>query len=68
MKLASLKTGGRDGTLGSSCLAELRMIETIETGSAKTRFMEPGDTIRFEMKDNSGQSVFGAIDQTIVAA
>jgi fumarylacetoacetate (FAA) hydrolase len=54
--------------VGSSCLAEVRMIETIDTGAAKTRFMEPGDTIRFEMKDKNGQSVFGAIDQTIVAA
>jgi fumarylacetoacetate (FAA) hydrolase len=54
--------------VGSSCLAEVRMIEIIETGQAKTRFMKPGDTIRFEMKDNNGQSVFGAIDQTVVSA
>lgn len=54
--------------VGSSCLAEVRMIETIDTGSAETRFMQPGDTIKFEMRDKSGQSVFGAIDQTVVAA
>lgn len=54
--------------VGSSCLAEVRMIEAIETGAAKTRFMEPGDTIKFEMKDNKGQSIFGAIDQTVVTA
>lgn len=53
--------------VGSSCLAEKRMVETIETGSPTTRFMEPGDTIRFEMKDESGQSVFGAIDQKVAA-
>ena len=53
--------------VGSSCLAEQRMIEIIETGAATTRFMEPGDTIRFEMLDETGASVFGAIDQTVVA-
>ena len=53
--------------VGSSCLAEKRMIEIIETGEAKTRFMEPGDTIRFEMFDRSGKSLFGAIDQRVVA-
>ena len=53
---------------GSSCLAEKRMIEIIETGEARTRFMQPGDTIRFEMHDETGQSVFGAIVQAVVAA
>jgi len=53
--------------VGSSCLAEVRMIETIENGSPSTRFMEPGDTVRFEMFDSFGKSVFGAIDQTVVA-
>ena len=53
--------------VGSSCLAEKRMIEIIETGEAATRFMVPGDTIRFEMFDESGASIFGAIDQKVVA-
>ena len=53
--------------VGSSCLAEKRMIETIETGTATTRFMEPGDTIRIEMFDADGASIFGAIDQEVVA-
>ena len=53
--------------VGSSCLAEKRMIETIENGGPSTRFMHPGDTIRFEMFDETGKSIFGAIDQTVVA-
>ncbi len=52
--------------VGSSCLAEKRMIEIIETGSAVTRFMQPGDRIKLQMKDPSGQSIFGAIDQKVV--
>ena len=54
--------------VGSSCLAEKRMIETLETGQPITRFMEPGDTIRIEMIDDEGRSIFGAIDQTVTSA
>lgn len=53
--------------VGSSCLAEKRMIETIANGAPTTRFMEPGDTIRFEMFNEQGNSIFGAIDQRVVA-
>ena len=43
------------------------MIETIRGGEATTRFMTPGDTIKFEMLNSEGKSIFGAIDQTVVA-
>lgn len=36
-------------------------------GEPITRCMEPGDTIRFEMFDEVGASLFGAIEQTVVA-
>jgi fumarylacetoacetate (FAA) hydrolase len=42
------------------------MIETIQNGKATTRFMNPGDTIRFEMLNSEGKSIFGAIEQTVV--
>jgi len=54
-----------EGGLGHSCIAELRMIETIRTGGAKTPFMRAGDTIRIEMMDDAGNSIFGAIEQTL---
>lgn len=57
-----------EGGLGYSCIAEIRMIETINSGEAKTRFMEPGDTVRVEMKDKDGHSIFGAIEQKVVEA
>ena len=41
--------------------------ETIESGSPQTDFMQFGDTIRIEVKDAQGQSVFGAIEQRVVA-
>ncbi|MEL6323883.1 MAG: fumarylacetoacetate hydrolase family protein [Pseudomonadota bacterium] len=54
-----------DGGLGYSCIAEIRMIEKIATGEFKTPFMKPGDTVRIEMHDADGHSVFGAIEQTV---
>ena len=55
-----------EGGVGYSCIAEIRTIETIQSGSASTSFMKYGDRIRIEMRDADHQSIFGAIDQTIV--
>ena len=55
-----------DGGRGYSCIAELRMIETIRDGAPATPFMRYGDTVRIEMLDRDGQSIFGAIEQTVV--
>ena len=56
------------GGLGYACIAELRMIETIETGAPKTAFMKVGDTVSIDLHDDRGHSVFGRIEQTVVAA
>ncbi|MBZ9744459.1 fumarylacetoacetate hydrolase family protein [Mesorhizobium sp. CO1-1-7] len=53
------------GGAGYSCIAELRMIETIVSGEPKTPFLRFGDTVRIEMKDRSGHSIFGAIEQKV---
>lgn len=50
---------------GASCLAELRMLEIIASGEPSTPFMSFGDTIRIEMLDAQGETVFGAIEQVI---
>ena len=50
---------------GYSCIAEIRMIETIENGAPKTPFLRFGDQVRIEMKDRAGHSIFGAIEQTV---
>jgi len=57
----------RDWSRGYSCIAEKRAIETIESGAPQTAFMQFGDTIRIEMNGDDGQSVFGAIEQRVVA-
>src|SRR5438552_10239044 len=58
----------KDWSHGYSCIAEKRAIETIEDGKPKTEFMKFGDTIRIEAKGRDGLSVFGAIEQKVVAA
>ena len=55
----------KDASKGYSCIAEQRCLETIETGEAVTAYMRFGDTIRIEMLDGAGKSVFGAIEQTV---
>ncbi len=55
-----------EGGVGYSCIAEVRMIETIRDGKPSTRFMKFGDRIKMEMLDANGQSIFGSIDQQVV--
>ena len=50
---------------GASCLAEIRMLEIIADGKPSTPFMKFGDTIRVEMFDLQGDTIFGAIEQKI---
>ncbi len=55
----------QEGGAGYSCIAEVRMVETILTGGPVTPFMAFGDTVRIEMKDADGHSIFGAIEQRV---
>jgi fumarylacetoacetate (FAA) hydrolase len=55
----------KDGGVGYSCIAEIRMIETIQDGKPTTPFMQFGDTIQIEMFDKNGQSIFGQISQKV---
>lgn len=54
-----------EGGLGYACIAEMRTIETIRAGKPATPFLKFGDVVRIEMKDGSGRSIFGAIEQKI---
>ena len=60
------KDGGRrEWPRGYSCIAEKRAMEQLQDGAAKTGYLQPGDTVRIEMKGRDGQSVFGAIEQVV---
>ena len=52
-------------TVGSSCISEVRAVEIIADGKAKTRFMTGGDRIRMEARSTDGRSPFGVIDQLV---
>ena len=65
--IGSGTVSNEDPARGSSCLAEKRMIETIASGKPETPFMKVGDRICMEMKDAHGKSIFGCIDQKVVA-
>lgn len=52
-----------DTSLGASCFAEQRTVETLRDGKPSTPFMKFGDVVRIEMFDAAGQSIFGAIEQ-----
>jgi fumarylacetoacetate (FAA) hydrolase len=58
---SSIENGG----VGYCCLAEVRMYETIEHGAPKTDFLKFGDSVRIEMSDAAGASIFGAIEQSV---
>ena len=59
-----ISRGGR----GYSCLAEVRTVETILDGEAKTPFLKHGDTVRIWMEDEHGHATFGTIEQAVVPA
>lgn len=65
--IGSGTVSNQDWSHGYCCIAEKRAIETIETGAPFTDFMKYGDSIHIEMKDAEGQSLFGAISQTVRA-
>ncbi len=54
-----------DQAHGYSCIAEIRMIETIRDGQPSTPFLRFGDRVKLEVLDGAGASVFGAIEQVV---
>ncbi|HYD71654.1 MAG TPA: fumarylacetoacetate hydrolase family protein [Candidatus Binatia bacterium] len=54
-----------EGGRGYSCIAEQRMIETIQSGKPATPFLKHGDRVEIEMFDAKRHSIFGRIDQVV---
>ena len=55
------------GGLGYSCIAEVRMVETILQGKPETDFLKAGDRVAITMRDDKHHPIFGTIDQQVVA-
>lgn len=56
-----------DGGLGYSCIAEQRTVEQLRTGTTSTPFLSAGDAVKIDMRDANNRSIFGSIDQRVVA-
>ena len=57
-----------EGGLGYSCIAEVRMVETILRGKPDTGFLKAGDTVAITMNDEKHHPIFGTIEQRVAAA
>lgn len=64
--LGSGTISNEDRERGSSCLAEKRMIEMIDSGKVETSFLKWGDRVEIDMEDDQGNSIFGRIAQKVV--
>ena len=58
----------QDTSKGASCLAEQRTVETLRDGKPSTPFLSFGDTVRIDVTDKAGASIFGSIEQVISRA
>lgn len=66
--IGSGTVANEDSTVGSSCLAEKRTLEQIESGKPTTPFMTVGDHVEIWMENEQGVSLFGKISQTVISA
>lgn len=64
--IGSGTVSNKDASKGYSCIAEKRALEMIALGEPVTPYMKFGDSIKIEMLDKNGKSIFGAIDQSVV--
>jgi len=64
--IGSGTVSNRDPAAGSSCLQERRMLEIIAQGKPQTPFLTFGDTIKIDVQDDTGRTVFGAIEQRVI--
>jgi fumarylacetoacetate (FAA) hydrolase len=63
--LGSGTVSNQDRARGISCLAERRMLETLDSGAPSTPFLVDGDRVAMEMLGPDGRSLFGRIEQTV---
>jgi len=64
--IGSGTVSNKDRSVGSSCIVEVRTLEKLEKGESTTPFMTFGDTVKIEMLDSKGKSIFGSIEQKVV--
>jgi fumarylacetoacetate (FAA) hydrolase len=65
--LGSGTVSNADRARGYSCIAETRALETIDGGKPVTPFLAHGETVAIEMHAPDGTSIFGRIEQRVIA-
>lgn len=56
---------GKVAVVTGASITERRVLEQLDTGSVVTPYLHYGDKVRLEILDDRGQSIFGAIEQTV---
>ncbi len=62
--LGSGTVSNEDTSRGASCIAETRMLETINDGKPSTPFLSFGERVKIDVQQD-GRSVFGVIDHVV---
>lgn len=57
----------KEDGIGFGCIAEARTAEKAKFGRARTPFLKQGDRVRIFALGQGGKSVFGDIDQSVIA-
>ena len=66
--IGSGTVSNHDTHTGYACIMEKRLVEQVTLGEAKEDFLRFGDTIEIDMVDHQGETIFGAIKQTLLRA
>jgi fumarylacetoacetate (FAA) hydrolase len=64
--LGSGTVSNADPARGVSCLVERRAQETVQFGAPTSAYLKKNDRLRIEMRDPSGRSIFGALEQVVI--
>ena len=65
--LGSGTVSNQDPARGVSCLVERRVREQLDSGAARTPFLEAGDRVELQVTGPDGRDLFGTIDQRVTA-
>lgn len=56
-----------DWPKGYASIVQKRAMETVLQGQPSTEYLQFGDSVRVEMKNKDGHSIFGAMDNTVIS-
>jgi fumarylacetoacetate (FAA) hydrolase len=66
--IGSGTVSNHDVNTGYACIMEKRLVEQVELGAAREDFLRFGDRVEIDMFDHQGETIFGAIKQSLQRA